>query len=84
MLAIAADYVASAIDSASGLHAGGISLDNTIRFGRIVPCDWILCDIQIESLNGGIEQGRMHLCSPDGVLMATARQSMILRVHHTT
>ncbi len=81
MLAIAADYVASAIASATGLHAGANSLDNTIRYGRIVPCDWILCDVQIEALMHGIVHGRMHLYSPDGVLMATASQSMILRVH---
>jgi len=81
LLAIAADYVPSAIAGATGLHAGGNSLDNTIRYGRIVPCDWILCDVQIESLANGIVHGRMNLYAPDGVLMATASQSMILRVH---
>jgi acyl-CoA thioesterase-2 len=81
MLAIAADYVASGIAGATGLHAGGNSLDNTIRFGRIVPCEWILCDVQIESLTNGIVHGRMNLFSPDGVLMASASQSLILRVH---
>jgi acyl-CoA thioesterase len=81
MLAIAADYVASAIAGATGLHAGGNSLDNTIRFGRVVPSEWILCDVQIESLFHGIVHGRMHLFSPDGVLMASAGQSMIMRVH---
>jgi acyl-CoA thioesterase-2 len=81
MLAIAADYVASGIAGATGMHAGGNSLDNTIRFGKIVPCEWVLCDVQIESLTHGIVHGRMHLYSPDGVLMATAGQSMILRVH---
>lgn len=81
MLAIAADYVASGIAGATGLHAGGNSLDNTIRYGRIVPCEWILCDVQIEALVQGIVHGRMRLYSPDGVLMATASQSMIMRVH---
>jgi acyl-CoA thioesterase-2 len=81
LLAIAADYVASGIAGATGLHAGGNSLDNTIRYGKIVPCEWILCDVQIESLAHGIVHGRMHLYSPDGVLMATASQSMILRIH---
>jgi len=81
MLAIAADYVASGIAGATGLHAGGNSLDNTIRFGRIVPCEWVLCDVQIEALMHGIVHGRMHLYSPDGSLMASAGQSMILRVH---
>lgn len=81
LLAIAADYVPSAIAGATGLHAGGNSLDNTIRYGRIVPCEWILCDVQVESLANGIVHGRMNLYAPDGLLMAAASQSMILRVH---
>lgn len=81
LLAIAADYVASAIASATGLHAGGNSLDNTIRYGRITPCEWILCDVQLDMLVHGLVHGRMNLLSPDGVLMAAASQSMIMRVH---
>jgi acyl-CoA thioesterase len=81
LLAIAADYVASAIASATGLHAGGNSLDNTIRYGRITPCEWILCDVQLDMLVNGLVHGRMNLFSPDGVLMAAASQSMIMRVH---
>jgi len=81
LLAIAADYVASGIAGATGLHAGGNSLDNTIRYANIVPCEWILCDVMIESLTQGIVHGRIRLYSPDGILMAIASQSMILRVH---
>ena len=80
MLALAADHVASGIAGATGQHAGGNSLDNTIRYGRIIPCEWILCDIQIDMMLNGIVHGRMNLFSPDGVLMATASQSMIKRV----
>lgn len=80
MLAVAADHVASAIAGATGQHAGGNSLDNTIRYGRIVPCEWILCDVQIDMMLNGIVHGRMNLFSPDGTLMATASQSMIKRV----
>ena len=81
MLAIAADHIGSGIAGATGLHAGANSLDNTIRYGRITDCEWILCDVQIESLLHGIVHGRMNLFSPDGVLMATASQSMIMRIH---
>lgn len=81
LLAIAADYVASAIASSTGLHAGGNSLDNTIRYGPITPSEWILCDVQLDMLVRGIVHGRMNLFSPDGVLMASASQSLIMRVH---
>jgi acyl-CoA thioesterase len=63
-----------------GLNAGGNSLDNTIRFRRIVPTDWVLCDIQIQGVHGGFAHGSMRLFAQDGQLMATASQSMIVRV----
>lgn len=80
ILAIIADYVSSAISDAIGEPAGGNSLDNTIRFARLVPTDWVLADIQIESVQDGVFHGAMRLYSRDGVLMATASQSMILRL----
>ncbi|AYJ85102.1 acyl-CoA thioesterase (plasmid) [Sphingomonas paeninsulae] len=79
MLAIAADYVSVAIGNAIGEESGGNSLDNTIRYARIVPCEWMLCDARIESVHSGIVHGGMYLFSEDGVLMATASQSLILR-----
>jgi acyl-CoA thioesterase len=81
VLAIMADFVPSAVSGALGRHAGGNSLDNTIRFGRIEDTDWVLCDIRIETIANGVVHGGMHLYSPSGVLMATASQSMILRMH---
>jgi len=79
LLAVAADYVASGLSGAMGRHAGGNSLDNTIRFGRIQPVEWILCDVHIELLHHGIAHGVMHLYAPDGLLMASASQSLIVR-----
>ena len=81
MLAILADHVPSGIGNALGLSAGGNSLDNTIRFRHIVPTDWVLCDIKIFGLHGGFAHGEMQLFAQDGELMATASQSMIVRVH---
>lgn len=80
LLAVAADYVAVAISHAIGEHAGGNSLDNTIRFGNLVPTEWVLCDIRIEMAHAGVVHGVMHLFSEDGVLMASASQSLILRL----
>lgn len=81
MLAIAADYVSVAIGDAIGREAGGNSLDNTIRYAHMAPGEWVLCDTRIESVHAGVVHGGMHLFSEDGVLMATASQSLILRFH---
>ena len=80
MLAIMADHVPSGVGHALGRNAGGNSLDNTIRFLDIVPTDWVLCDVTIIGVAHGVAHGAMRLFSRDGRLMATASQSMILRV----
>jgi acyl-CoA thioesterase len=80
LLAIIADHVPSGLSHALGRDAGGASLDNTIRFLRIVPTDWVLCEITIIGLAHGIAHGAMRLFAEDGRLMATASQSMIVRV----
>ena len=80
-LAIFADHVPSGIGNALGLNAGGNSLDNTIRIVRLVPTEWVLCDISISAVHGGFGHGAMRLFAQDGVLMATASQSVIVRVH---
>ena len=81
MLAIFADHVPSGIGAALGVDAGGNSLDNTIRVVRLVPTRWVLCDISIHAVHGGFGHGAMRLLSEDGVLMATASQSAIVRMH---
>ncbi|WP_332772243.1 acyl-CoA thioesterase [Phenylobacterium sp.] len=81
MLAIMADFVPGAVGNALGLNAGGNSLDNTIRVRAIVPTDWVLCDTRILGVHGGFGHGAMYLFAQDGELMATASQSLIVRVH---
>jgi len=80
MLAIMADFVPQGIGNALGQNAGGNSLDNTLRIRRIVPTDWVLCDIRISGVYGGFGHGAMSLFAQDGELMATASQSVIVRV----
>jgi acyl-CoA thioesterase len=80
MLAIMADHVPSGVGQALGRNAGGNSLDNTIRFLKIVPTEWVLCDVTISGVANGIAHGAMRLFAEDGRLMATASQSMILRL----
>ena len=81
LLAVVADFVPQATTHAVGYNAGGNSLDNTVRFGHITATDWILCDIRIEAIERGVTHGSIHMFSPDGVLMATCSQSLIMRVH---
>jgi acyl-CoA thioesterase-2 len=78
---VMADFLPSGVGNALGTAAGGNSLDNTIRFARMVPTDWVLADIRIHATANGFVHGRVHLFAEDGTLLATASQSMILRVH---
>lgn len=80
-LAVMADFLPSGVGNALGTNAGGNSLDNTIRFARMVPTQWVLADIRIHATAGGFVHGRVHLFAEDGTLLATASQSLILRVH---
>jgi acyl-CoA thioesterase-2 len=84
LLAVMADHVPSGIGNALGINAGGNSLDNTLRIRRIVPTEWVLCDIRIHGVHGGFGHGAMHLFAQSGELMATASQSVIVRVRETT
>ncbi|MCH8684769.1 acyl-CoA thioesterase [Pedomonas mirosovicensis] len=80
LLAMAADFVPLAVGDAIGRAVMANSLDNTIRFRCVVPTEWVLCDIRIHSVHGGFAHGRMHLFAEDGTLMATASQSVIIRL----
>lgn len=77
-LAIAADFVPSTASNALGTRAGGRSLDNTLRIVRVVPTEWVLCDIHVEAISAGYGHGRMHIFSQDGALMAIGSQSFKL------
>jgi acyl-CoA thioesterase len=79
MLAILSDHVPAGIGNALGANVAGSSLDNTIRFQREVPTEWVLCDIRIHGVHNGFSHGSMRLFAEDGQLMATASQSAIMR-----
>lgn len=78
-LAILGDYVPFGIGQALGAHAGGNSLDNTIRIVRLVPTEWVLVDIQIDGIANGFGHGTIRMYAQDGALLATASQSTIVR-----
>jgi acyl-CoA thioesterase len=58
----------------------GRSLDNTLRVARLTQTEWVLCDIRIHALINGYAQGVAFLWSEDGVLLATASQSFVVRL----
>jgi acyl-CoA thioesterase len=78
-LAIIADYMPSVVGNALGRIMHCTSLDNTIRFGRLEPTRWVLCDNRMEFAGNGFGHGTVHLWSEQGTLLATASQSMIVR-----
>ena len=78
-LGILGDFVPMAAGQALGIHAGGNSLDNTIRFADLVPTDWVLLDIQVESVQRGFAHGTIQMFAENGTLLATASQSCIAR-----
>ncbi len=79
-LAVLGDYVPFGIGQALGLRAGGNSLDNTLRLGRIVATDWVLLDVRVHQVANGFGHGDVHLWSESGALLATASQSTIVRM----
>ena len=78
-LAVLGDYVPFGISQALGRWVRSNSLDNTIRLVRPVATEWVLLDIRVHAVRDGFGHGLVHLWSGDGVLMATASQSAIVR-----
>ncbi len=78
-LAIIADYMPSVLGNALGKVMHCTSIDNTIRFANREATEWVLCDNNLEFVGNGFGYGTMHMWSEEGVLLATASQSMIVR-----
>lgn len=77
-LAILGDYVPFGISQSQGNWVPSNSLDNTIRVQRLVPTEWVLCDVRIDGIHTGFGHGSVYLWSSDGTLLATASQSAVL------
>jgi acyl-CoA thioesterase len=80
-LGVLGDFVPRGVGQALGLHAGGNSLDNTLRVVNLVPTTWVLLDIRVHAVARGFAHGLVHMYAEDGTLMATASQSCIARIH---
>jgi len=79
-LAILGDFVPSGIGQALGVAGGGNSLDNTLRVGRMAPTHWVLMDIRVQAVERGFGHGLVNMFAEDGTLLATASQSVIVRI----
>ncbi len=79
-LAIVADFVSGAVSQPTGRRGMGRSLDNTLRMVQLKPTEWVLCQMRIHALVGGFGQGTAFLWSEDGDLLATASQSVGVRL----
>jgi acyl-CoA thioesterase-2 len=79
-LAVIGDYVSGGVSQPLGVRTMGRSLDNTLRVVGLVPTTWVLCDIQMHALANGFGHGLAHLWSEDGTLLATASQSISVRL----
>lgn len=80
LLAVFADYIPAGVGSVLGRYGGGNSLDNTLRVRSIVPTRWVLAEIRISGMGQGFAHGAAHLFAEDGQLMATASQSVVVRM----
>lgn len=78
-LAWLADCMPLGIAAATGRMPAGVSLDNTIRFGRAQASEWVLLDVSAESADHGYAYGTVHCWATDGTLLATGTQTAIIR-----
>jgi len=79
-LAIIADFLPACTSNALGVRAGGRSMDNLIRFARLVPTEWVLAEYHIVSMADGVGHGTVTLYAEDGTLLAFGSQSFRLAI----
>jgi acyl-CoA thioesterase II len=79
-LSVLGDFVPFGVSQATGRMAGGNSLDNTLRVATLVPTEWVLLDVRIHAIQSGFAHGLVHLWAEDGTLLATASQSVKVRM----
>ncbi len=79
-LAIFGDYVSGGVANPVGRRVMGRSLDNTIRVVQLEATEWVLIDIRIHALVDGYAQGTAFMWSESGTLLATASQSLAIKL----
>jgi acyl-CoA thioesterase II len=74
-IAFLADMVPSSVARAAGKMGGGTSLDNSLRFARLVDSEWILLDMDPWFATGGYLHGAARVWAEDGTLLGVASQT---------
>ena len=80
-VAVLADYVTYGVGRALGRPMGGLSVDNVVRLhdiGAARDRDWLLLEVRPEAVSGGFGHGAARLFTPEGTLLATGTQSMVV------
>lgn len=80
LLAIFGDYVSGGVAHPLGQRVMGRSLDNTIRMVQLEETEWVLLDIRMDALVAGFAQGMAYMWSERGTLLATASQSLSIKL----
>lgn len=74
-LTIVADLVPMALSDTIGRPMFGSSLDNTMRFVTRSTDEWVLAEMQVETVSDGVGHVGTRLWSPSGALLATGSQT---------
>lgn len=77
-LAIIADFLPAVITNAMGTRTGGRSIDNLVRFVRLVPTEWVLAEYHVLGAANGSGHGTATLYAQDGTLLAFGSQTFRL------
>jgi acyl-CoA thioesterase len=83
-LSFLADMVPSSVVRAGGRMGGGTSLDNAVRFGRMVDTEWVLLDFDPYLATGGYLHGGARLWAEDGTLLGYGSQTASAMTWPTT
>ena len=79
-LAYVTDLLVFGVSAALGeATSRATSLDNTLRVGPAIDTEWMLLDLRAQSTSNGFAHGFVNVWTPDGVLLATASQTIALR-----
>jgi acyl-CoA thioesterase len=74
-IAFLADMVPSSVARAAGRNGGGTSLDNSVRFARLVDTEWMLLDMDPWFATSGYLHGAARVWAEDGTLLGVASQT---------
>jgi acyl-CoA thioesterase len=74
-VAFLADMVPSSVARAAGKIGGGTSLDNSLRYARLVDTDWIMLDMDPWFATSGYLHGAARVWAQDGTLLGVASQT---------